>query len=146
MRGLWHRLYDRPVRRRGLALDLLVCVLLVGAFLPVTFQADAPDGAGAGTGWDSILLPLVALPILLRRRAPVLAAAAFALGCVVSALPTLAQFRLGVAIPAAMLIAYSLGSGRERRPALLGLALLLGGLAVVGAIEAVLEDEGGVVA
>jgi hypothetical protein len=142
--------YDRFVRtdsaRGRLVLDLAICAALFAIFLPVTMQPDAPDGAGAGTVLDSLLLPTVILPILLRRRAPFTAAALLAAGCVVSGFPTFDQFRLGAAIPAAMLILYSLACGAERPRALGGLALVLAGMLFIGFTDVVLEQEGGVVA
>src|SRR5215211_9328838 len=107
-------------------------------------QPDAPDGAGAGTVLDSLLLPAVVLPILLRRRRPFAAAAALAAGCVVSGIPTFDQFRLGVAIPAAMLVLYPLARDTERRRALTGLGLVLAGMVFIGLTDVVLHDEGGV--
>jgi signal transduction histidine kinase len=123
------------------AVDLAVCLALVAAFIPVTTQPDAPEGAGAGTVVDTLLLPLVALPILLRRRAPFAAAAALAIGCVVSGIPTFDQFRLGVAIPAGMLVLYSLGNRSEKRPALAGLLLVLAGMVFIGLTDVVIEGD-----
>ena len=139
--------YDRTVetaaRRRWLVIDLAICAAMFAFALPVTLQADSPAGAGAGTIWDSLLLPTVILPVLLRRRNPFAAAVLLAMGCVVSGIPTFDQFRLGVAVPAAMLIAYSLATRAERAQAVCGLALLLAGLVVIGFTDVVLEDEGG---
>src|SRR5205814_10280568 len=91
-------------------------------------------------------LPTVILPILLRHRAPFAASAALAAGCVVSGIPTFDQFRLGVAIPAAMLILYSLARDADRARALAGLALVLAGMIFIGFTDVVLRDQGGVVA
>lgn len=141
--------YDRSVRKdspRGpLLLDLAICAALFAFALPVTLQPDAPDGAGAGTVVDSLLLPAVILPILLRRRAPFAAAAALAAGCVVSGIPTFDQFRLAAAIPAAMLILYSLAARADRRRAIAGLALVLAGMVFIGFTDVVLDEEGGVI-
>ena len=141
--------YDHSVRtdspRGPLLLDLAICAALFAFALPVTMQPDAPDGAGAGTVLDSLLLPAVVLPILLRRRAPFMAAAALAAGCVVSGIPTFDQFRLGAAIPAAMLILYSLASRADRRRALAGLALVLAGMVFIGFTDSVLDEDDGVV-
>jgi signal transduction histidine kinase len=139
--------YDRPVetgaRRRWLVVDIAICAALFAFSLPVTMQADAPDGAGAGTVLDSLLLPVVILPILLRRRDPFAAAALFAAGCVVSGIPTFDQFRLAAAVPAGMLIVYSLATRTARPEAVRGLALVLAGLVFIGFTDVVLEDEGG---
>ena len=139
--------YDRPVetgaRRRWLAVDVAICAALLAFSLPVTMQADRPDGAGAGTVWDSLLLPAVILPILLRRRDPFAAAALLALGCIVSGVPTFDQFRLAAAVPAAMLILYSLATRAGRAQAIGGLALVLAGMVFIGFTDVVLEDTGG---
>jgi signal transduction histidine kinase len=127
-----------------LALDLAICAALMAFGVSVTTQPDAPVGAGAGTNLDTVLLPAVILPILLRRRAPLAAAAALAAGSVVSAIPTFDQFRLGVAIPAGLLIAFSLGHREDRAKALGGLALVLAAMVFIGLTDLVLADEGGV--
>jgi len=139
--------YDRPVetgaRRRWLVIDLAICAAMFAYMLPATMEPDAPDGIGAGTVWDSLLLPTVILPILLRRRAPFPAAVLLAAGCVVSGIPTFDQFRLAAAVPAAMLILYSLATRTDRAQAVRGLALVLAGMVFIGFTDVVLEDEGG---
>jgi signal transduction histidine kinase len=142
--------YDRRVKRdwprAPLAFDLVICAALMAFGASVTTQPDAPHGAGAGTDLDTLLLPTVILPILLRRRAPFAAAVALAAGCVVSGIPTFDQFRLGVAVPAAMLILYSLAREADRPSALGGLALVLSGMVFIGFTDVVLTDNGGVAA
>jgi len=139
--------YDRPVetgaRRRWLAIDIAICVVLFAFSLPVTMQADRPDGAGAGTVLDSLLLPAVILPILLRRRDPLAAAVLLAVGCVVSGIPTFDQFRLAAVVPAGMLILYSLASRTDRAQAIHGLVLVLAGMVFIGFTDVVLADNGG---
>jgi signal transduction histidine kinase len=141
--------YDRPVKtdspRGRLWLDLGICAALFAFVVPATMQPDEPEGLGAGTVLDSLLLPTVILPILLRRRAPFGAAAALAAGCVVSGIPTFDQFRLAAAIPAAMLILYSLACRAERPRALAGLALVLAGMVFIGFTDVALDEGGGVV-
>ena len=83
------------------------------------------------------------LPVLLRRRAPLIAAALLAVGCVVSGIPTFDQFRLAAAVPAAMLILYSLATRAERAQAVGGLALVLAGMVFIGFTDVVLEGNGG---
>src|SRR5262245_59404894 len=105
--------YARVVKtgsRRGLALDLLICAALMVWWAPVTLGFQTSDRTAAGTAWDTILLPAVILPILLRRRAPLAAAATLAAGCVVSGIPTFEQTRFIPAIAAGMLILYSLAA------------------------------------
>jgi signal transduction histidine kinase len=139
--------YDRPVetgaRRRWLVIDLAICAAMLAYMLPPTLQPDEPDGIGAGTVWDSLLLPTVILPILLRRRAPFAAAALLAAGCVVSGIPTFDQFRLAAAVPAGMLILYSLAARADRAQAVGGLALVLAGMVFIGFTDIVLDDNGG---
>lgn len=139
--------YDRPVDtgapRRWLGIDLAICAAMFAYMLPATMEPDAPDGIGAGTVWDSLLLPTVVLPVLLRRRAPLVAAALLAAGCVVSGIPTFDQFRLAAAVPAAMLVLYSLATRAHRAQAVGGLALVLAGMVFIGFTDVVLEDEGG---
>src|SRR2546423_14085547 len=144
--GIVKRGYARRVQthrpRRRLAFDLAVCAALLAFGVSITTRSDA---AGGGTAFDTVLLPVVILPILLRHRAPFAAAAALAGGCVVSGVPTFDQFRLGVAIPAAMLILYSLAHESERPLALGGLALVLAGMVFIGLTDVVLRDEGGAI-
>lgn len=105
----------------------------------------APAAYDAGTTLDTILLPTLILPILLRRRAPFAAAVALAAGCVVSGIPTFDQFRLIAAIPAALLILFSLAVRADRARALAGLGLVFAGLAFVGATDVAEAQDGGVV-
>ena len=139
--------YDRPVdtgaRRRWLLIDVAICAAMFAYMLPPTLGPDEPDGIGAGTVWDSLLLPTVILPVLLRRRAPFAAAALLAAGCVVSGAPTFDQFRLAAAVPAGMLILYSLATRAERAQAPAGLALVLAGMLFIGFTDIVLDDNGG---
>src|SRR5919197_6193183 len=145
MHPLATRGYARQVnlssRRRRLAFDLALCAALFAFGVSVTTRSDE---AGAGTNLDTLFLPAVILPILWRRRSPLGAAAALAAGCVVSGIPTFDQFRLGVAIPAAMIVLYPLAHERDRREALPGLALVLAGMVFIGFTDVVLTDEGGV--
>jgi len=133
-------------RRRRWAIDLGICALLLYTGVQITTQYKASQGAGVDTNLDTILVPALILPLLLRHRAPLAAAAAFAAGCVVSAIPTFDQFRLPVAIAVALLIVYPVGRDAERRRALGGLALVLAGMVVIGLTDPVQGEEGGVVA
>ena len=80
---------------------------------------------------DSIVVAAVTLPLIWRRSAPLLAAAALAAGTVVSAIPTFDQTRCGVTIPAALLILFSVAVRERRRDAIGGLALVLSGMVVL---------------
>jgi hypothetical protein len=135
------RLMNAWSRRGHLVLDLAICAALLAFGVSITTQPDAPTGAGAGTDLDTVLLPAVVLPVLLRRRAPFAAAAALAAGCVVSGIPTFDQFRLGLAIPAALLILFSLARHAERPRALGGLALVLAGMVFIGFTDVVLQGR-----
>jgi signal transduction histidine kinase len=139
----YDRLVETGARRHWLAIDIAICVALFAFSLPVTMQADAPDGAGAGTVLDSLLLPAVLLPVLLRRRDPFAAAVLLAVGCVVSGIPTFDQFRLAAVVPAGMLILYSLATRTDRTKAVRGLVLVLAGMVFIGFTDVVLTDNGG---
>jgi signal transduction histidine kinase len=138
-----NRGYARHVKtdspRRRLAIDLALCAVLLAFGVRITGLADD------GTPIDWLMFPPIVLPVLLRRRAPFAAAAAFAAGCVVSALPVFNQFRLPVAIPVALLIVYPLGRDSERRRALGGLGLVLAAWVLIGLTDPALDGEGGVV-
>ena len=86
---------------------------------------------GEGGSIDSFTVAAVTLPVLWARSAPLAAAAAFALGAVVSGAPTFDQTRCGVALPVGLLIVHAAGLRLPLRPALAGLAAGLAGLAVV---------------
>ena len=90
-----------------LAMDVAICAGLLAFGVSVTTRSDLANG----TIVDTLLLPAVALPILLRWRWPIAAAGALFVGAVVSGLPTFDQFRLGVAIPAALLILFPSPAG-----------------------------------
>jgi len=134
---------DRRVMGRGtrfaLGVDVLICVALVGFGVSVTTRSDLANG----TIVDTLLLPAVVLPILLRRRWPLAAALALLTGIVVSGVPTFDQFRLGLAIPAGMLILFSVADQSELRRALVGLAVVLAGMVFVGLTDRVLRGNGG---
>jgi signal transduction histidine kinase len=120
----------------------LICAGLVAFGVSVTTRSDLANG----TIVDTLLLPAVALPILLRWRWPIAAALALFVGAVVSGVPTFDQFRLGVAIPAAMLILFPLASRSELRRAVVGLGVVLGAMVLVGLTDRVLDGHGGLAA
>src|SRR2546423_14620330 len=93
--GIVKRGYARRVQthrpRRRLAFDLAVCAALLAFGISITTRSDA---AGGGTAFDTVLLPVVTLPILLRHRRPFARAAAPARGGGASAGPRFAQVSL----------------------------------------------------
>jgi signal transduction histidine kinase len=111
-----------PVPRAWLDWAIAGALTALGVFM--TLGPDRPDG----TIVDSVVVAAVTLPVIWRRSAPFVAAAALAAGVVVSAIPTFDQSRCGVAIPAALLILFSLAARRDLRQALGGLALVLAGM------------------
>jgi hypothetical protein len=113
MTGDWRRWLDPALAAALTALGLLI-----------TFD----PGNGDGTIVDSFVVATVTIPVAWRSRAPLDAAAALAVGTVVSGIPTFDQTRCGVAIPAALLILFSLAARRELAEALAGLALVLAGM------------------
>lgn len=125
-----------------MALDVVICMGLVAFGVSVTTRSDLANG----TIVDTLLLPAVALPILLRWRWPFAAALALFAGAVVSGVPTFDQFRLGVAIPAGMLILFPLASRFELPRAAVGLGVVLGAMVLVGVTDRVLDDSGGLAA
>ena len=114
-----------PVPRAWLDWAIAAGLTAIGVFITL-----GPDHPG-GTIVDSIVVAAVTLPVIWRRAAPFAAAAALAVGTVVSAIPTFDQSRCGVAIPAALLIVFSLAARRGSREALGGLALVLAGMVVL---------------
>jgi signal transduction histidine kinase len=129
--------------RRDTAIDVALCVAMLAYGLPPTFDASVTNPHA--TTWGPILLPTLVVSVLLRRRWPLGAALGFAAACVISGVPTFDQFRLIVAVPAALLIVYALAVGASRARALTGLGIVLAGLAFVGASERALQGVGGVV-
>jgi hypothetical protein len=124
-----------PARR-----DELVTAALVVASVLIALSPE--DGTGlAATVAGILLAPALALPVLWWRRAPLVAAAAFPAGVLVSALPTLDQTRCGVAIPIAMLILLSVGTREALGPALAGLALVMVGMLLLRATDPLLSDS-----
>jgi len=112
---------------RGTPVVDLVCGVALTAL--GLFGAASPDNVG---GLLQVLtIPAVTLPVLWRRRAPLAASVALAAGAVVSAIPTFDQWRCGVAIPAALLIAYALGRHCDRRAAVRGLVAVLAAMVVL---------------
>jgi len=129
--------YDRLLTRgisvppvmslRGAPVVDIVCGVALTAF--GLLLAATVDNVG---GLLQVLtIPTVTLPVLWRRRAPLAATVALSVGVVVSAVPTFDQWRCGVAIPAALLIAYALGRRADRRAARRGLPPLLAAMGVL---------------
>src|SRR5512132_2960339 len=104
-----------PVHRPWL--DWAIAAVVTALAVVVALDPSGPGG--------NVLVAAVALPLGWRRTAPLAAAAALAAGFVISALPTLSEWRCGVAIPVALAIAFSVAARRDRRDAVLGLGLLL---------------------
>ena len=104
----------------------------------VTTRSDLANG----TFVDTLLLPVVVAPVLVRRRWPFAAAVALFAMTVFSGLPTFDQFRLGLAIPVGMLVALTLAARCELRRALAGLAFVLAGMVFVGETDIVLRGNG----
>ncbi len=115
-------------------IDLALGVVLTALGL---FIAASPDGGGLIA---VLTVPAVTVPVIWRRRAPLGASAALSLGMVVSALPSFDQVRCGVAIPAALLILYSLATGTDRVTAMRGLLLTLAAIVFLAFTDA---DLGG---
>jgi signal transduction histidine kinase len=108
-------------------LDWAIAGALTALGVFITLAPDRPDG----TIVDTVVVAAVTLPVIWRRSAPFAAAAALAAGVVVSGIPTFEQSRCGVAIPAALLILFSLAARCGLRQALGGLALVLAGMVVL---------------
>ncbi len=123
------------------AVDVAICVFL--SLYAISATTD-PEFNPSDTVLDTLLLPAVALPVLLRRRASLAAAWAFAAGCVVSGIPSFDQIRIPVAIPAALIIVFSLASRVDRPRAIAGFAIVLAGLIFVGATDSAVAEAGGV--
>jgi signal transduction histidine kinase len=137
---------NRGSRRLRWAIDLGICAVLLYTGVDITTNYESSQGAGVDTNVDTLLIPTLILPLLLRHRAPFAAAATFAAACVISGIPTFDQFRVPVAIPAALLIVYSAGREPDRARAIGGLVCVLAGLVVIGLTDPVIDDEGGVMA
>jgi signal transduction histidine kinase len=114
-----------PVTRPWL--DWAIAAALTAIGIAITVD----PGNGDGTIVDSFVIGAVTLPVIWRRRAPLYAAAALAAGTVISGIPTFDQVRCGVAIPAALLILFSVAARRPRGEALAGLGLVLAGIVVL---------------
>src|SRR3954471_6200696 len=125
------------LRRRETVIDLGLCAAIAAYSLPPMLDPSVNDPRATVAG--PLLLPTLLLPILWRRRDPFAAACALAAACVVSGIPTFDQFRLVAAIPAAILVLYTLATTSAWPRAVAGLAVVLAGLAFVGATESVLD-------
>jgi signal transduction histidine kinase len=110
-----------PVARPWL--DWAIAAVVTALAVPLAIGPGDPNG--------SVFIAAVTLPLIWRRTAPLAAAAALAAGFAISALPTLSEWRCGVAIPVALAIAFSVAARGDRRDALIGLALLLAGLVML---------------
>ncbi|MGI8622878.1 MAG: sensor histidine kinase [Solirubrobacteraceae bacterium] len=118
-------------------LDLVVCAALLAMGLVITML----DENGNGGVLDTIVMPAAILPILLRRWAPFGATVAFAAGVVISGIPTFDQIRCGFAIPAALLILYSVSNRRPLRVAIPGAAVMLLATAFLEVTDRILKED-----
>lgn len=116
----------------------LVALALVASVL-MALAPDNPPGTGVRVV-ALLLAPALALPVIWWRRAPLLAAAMFPLGVLLTALPTFDQTRCGVAIPIALLILFSVGARLPVRRALAGLALVMAGMLLLRGTDPLLAD------
>jgi signal transduction histidine kinase len=123
---------DRPARR----FDVVLCLAILLIALPATLRSDV----GGDAFLDTLLLPIMLVPLALRRRSPLLAAVVFVVACVLSGAPTFDQIRIPAVVPVAMLIAFSLGRAAEGRDVGVGLALIFAGLLVDAATEHVVTS------
>jgi hypothetical protein len=123
--------------QRGSAIDLALCVAITAYALPPTLDptVNNPQARLAG----ALLFPILLVPVPLRRRFPLGAALALAVGCVISGIPTFAQFRLVVAVP----VLFGLATRTTRARAFVGLAAVATGLVFVGATESVVHGASG---
>ena len=125
--------YGRPVSRlRAFALDLLVLLAAIEGVLEVALRRDAPDAPRTAAWFAVPAVAVIVLPLLARRRwsfpAPVsvwllAAALSFVDGRLVG-------FAGGV-FAAGMVAAFLLGQLGDAAQARIGLAVLLGGAAIV---------------
>ena len=111
-------------RERGIWIDVAIAAALTAAGVLSTLQPEE----GEVTVLATLLIPAVTLPLIWRRRRPLAASIAMAIGLVVSGVPTFDQTRCGVAIPAALLIVFSLAARCRRATAIAGLAAVVAGL------------------
>jgi hypothetical protein len=123
-----------------LGLDVVLCGALVAFGISVTTRSDLANG----TVLDTVLLPLVVAPVLTRRRWPLASCAALLAAAIISGVPTFDQFRLGLVIPAGLLILFGVAATESRRRAVVGLGLVLAAMVFVGLTDRVLRGHGGV--
>jgi hypothetical protein len=128
------------LQARGIRVDLGLAAAMTLIAVASALQPDANEVTLVGT----LVIPAVTLPLVWRRRRPLAASVAFALGVVVSGIPSFDQSRCLVAIPAALLIVFSLGARTERDPSLAGLAAVLAALGVLLFTDPVLDGGGAV--
>ena len=141
MSGTAEQGYDRFVKTRWRppqrALDIAIATGLMAFGVWVLAQPDAHGPMLV----EALLLPAVILPLFLRGRAPLAAAALVTAGIVVTGIPTFDQFRCGVALPPALMILFVLATREELPRALIGLALVLAGMVFLGFTDQILEDD-----
>src|SRR5689334_1219598 len=98
---------DRAVVRAR-RVDIALCLVILAISLPPTLSSRA-DVGGSDTWLDALFLLALLVPIPLRRRSPLLAAAAFVVACFVSAIPTFDQLRIPAVVAVAIVVGFSLG-------------------------------------
>ena len=129
--------YVQPVNRAGClartyAFDLLIVLAAIVATLEVALRQDAPQAPRSEVWFAAPAIALVVLPLLGRRRAPF--AAAVAVWLIAAAITfvdgRLVPFSASVTV-AGLVAAFLLGNLRDAVQARMGLAIVLGGAAII---------------
>ncbi len=116
--------------RRAGVVDVLIAVLMSAVAIPYMI-ADVNDDTIDASPWAVAPFLAITVPLLWRRTAPIAALAAVLVGLLIHAALFGDIVRCGIVIPVAWLMVFPAGSRRDRRPALLGLALALAFLTVM---------------
>jgi len=112
-----------PIARRDVAIALLFAVLAV----PFIGLQDGHDGQNFGARpVMGFLILLAVVPLLWRRRAPLLAAAGTLIGIAIHVAIYGTITRCGVLLPLLFVEGFAVAAWLERREALVGLAIVLG--------------------
>jgi signal transduction histidine kinase len=117
-------------RRYGL--DVLIVLLTIAGMLEVTVSRDTPNAPSTPLWFSLPAIAIMVLPLFARRRFPFAAPTAFwLLGAGLSFVDgRLVPFTIGVFV-IGMAAAFMLGNLRDAQKARLGLAVVLGGAAII---------------
>jgi hypothetical protein len=126
----------------GLSVLDIAVALILSAALVAGITGTPPFSTDQGSAAAAAGALLMTLPLAWRRRAPVATAAVLAAGALLNGLIFGPMVRCGAALPAVYLVAFTVGTIRNRARSAAGLALCAAAVAAEGLYDPQIEVQG----